>query len=199
MREAVTHAGASEPDHGAQRTGVKSDARDDAATTFARLFDANYDFVWATLRRLGVAAEGADDAAQKVFLVAARKLLDIEPHREKAFLYGAAMRIAADARYSSRRRGEIFAPLDDAAASPVGASPDDLLDQKRARELLDQILGSMDLAERSIFVLYEIEGMTMAEIADLHDIPQGTVASRLKRARETFERKVEVMQRRRLR
>jgi RNA polymerase sigma-70 factor, ECF subfamily len=196
MREARAHEGAGEPTVGAQRIGVDSEASNDAKALFTQLFDSHYDFVWATLRKLGVAGEAADDAAQKVFLVAARKLSEIEPRRERAFLYGAALRIAADARYSSRRRSEIFAPLDNTAAA-VGIGPDELLDQKRARQMLDDILSSMSLEERSVFSLYEIDGMTMAEVAELHEIPLGTVASRLKRARETFERKVAVLQKRR--
>jgi RNA polymerase sigma-70 factor (ECF subfamily) len=195
MQHAATRVGAAAPVAAGVGTGVETATENAAERAFNQLFDEHYDFVWATLRRLGVSAEAADDEAQKVFLVAARKLADIQPGRERAFLHGASVRIASDARYSSRRRGEIFASLDDASMSAGELAADELLDQKRARELLDQILDTMDLDERSVFALYEIDGLTMIEIADLIGVPQGTVASRLKRAREHFERKLSRLQR----
>jgi RNA polymerase sigma-70 factor (ECF subfamily) len=46
----------------------------------------------------------------------------------------------------------------------------------------------LSLELRAVFVLYELEDFTMAEIARTLELPPGTVASRLRRARETFER-----------
>ena len=153
----------------------------------AHLFDTYYDFVWRLVRRLGVAPAMVDDATQQIFIVAARKVAEIEPTREQSFLHGVAIRVVADGRDAARRRGT-QEELDERAPAPeLGA--DELLDQKRARHWLDQILQSMDLAERSVFVLFELEGLTMAEIATLEGLAQGTVASRLKRARETFAAK----------
>ena len=60
------------------------------------LFEAHYDFVWRSVRRLGVTPAEADDAAQSVFIVAARKLNVIESGKERAFLFGTAMRVIAD-------------------------------------------------------------------------------------------------------
>jgi RNA polymerase sigma-70 factor (ECF subfamily) len=68
---------------------------------------------------------------------------------------------------------------------------DELLDQRRARELLDRVLAELDHDLRVIFVLYEIEELTMAEIASVLELPQGTVASRLRRARQEFSARVE--------
>jgi RNA polymerase sigma-70 factor, ECF subfamily len=53
--------------------------------------------------------------------------------------------------------------------------------------VLDALLASLPLDLRTVFVLYELEELTMAEIARALDLPMGTVASRLRRARETFE------------
>jgi RNA polymerase sigma-70 factor (ECF subfamily) len=72
--------------------------------------------------------------------------------------------------------------------------PDHLTEQKRYRELLDQVLQNMDDSIRSVFVLYSFEEMTMAEIAALLDIPSGTVASRLRRAREVFKQEIMSLQ-----
>jgi RNA polymerase sigma-70 factor (ECF subfamily) len=51
---------------------------------------------------------------------------------------------------------------------------------------MDRVLESMPIALRSVLVLYEMEEMTMAEIAVMLGIPPGSVASRLRRAREHF-------------
>jgi RNA polymerase sigma-70 factor (ECF subfamily) len=155
----------------------------------AGLFDTHYDFVWRLVRRLGVPARLVDDAAQQVFIVAARKVSDIEVGRERSFLHGVAIRVASDARDAERRRGGPTAELSEHAES-LDPTPDELLDRKRARQRLDEILGAMGIEERTVFVLFEIEGLTMAAIASLEGVPPGTVASRLRRAREIFAHKI---------
>ncbi|MEO8700540.1 MAG: sigma-70 family RNA polymerase sigma factor [Kofleriaceae bacterium] len=150
------------------------------------LFDAHLDFVWRSLRRLGVPELTADDAAQEVFLVASRRLADIEVGREKSFLFATALRVASTSRRAQTRRGE----QDEAAIQHLvdpSPGPDELADRTRARVLLDIILARMELALRAVFVLYELEEMTMAEIAVTLEIPPGTVASRLRRARDEFQ------------
>jgi len=158
------------------------------------LFHLHFDQVWRLVRRLGVPAASIDDAAQEVFVVASRRLDVIERGKERAFLYGTAVRVAADARRSRDRRRE--APPEAAAAVldslPDSAvpSPDELVDQKRARELLDDIIARLPEDTRPVFVLYELEGLTMAEIATCLELAPGTVASRLRRAREAFHAQV---------
>ena len=150
------------------------------------LVTTHFDFVWRSLLRLGVLRPDADDALQQVFLVAARKIDAIQPGRERTFLFGVALRIASRARRTQMRRREV---LD---AEPTGhpdpaLAPDELIDLARARAALDAILESMPLELRAVFVLYELERSTMAEIATVLDLPGGTVASRLRRAREHFQ------------
>jgi RNA polymerase sigma-70 factor (ECF subfamily) len=64
----------------------------------AGLVKGEFAFVWRCLRRLGLRAGEADDGAQQVFLVAAWRIEDIEPGRERAFLFSIAMHVAAKAR-----------------------------------------------------------------------------------------------------
>ena len=61
-----------------------------------------------------------------------------------------------------------------------------LLEQKRHRELLDRILDTLTQDLRTAFVLFELEDLSVPEIAEVLEIPTGTVASRLRRAREQF-------------
>lgn len=161
--------------------------RDDrsAEQRVAALFHAHFDLVWRTVRRLGVPSATVDDAAQEVFVIAARKLAVIEPGKERAFLYGVAVRVAADARRAAGRH-EVAA--DHALDVVVDALPDpsELLDRKRAREVLDDLIDRLPEDARDVFVLYELEGLTMAEIAVALELAAGTVASRLRRARELF-------------
>jgi len=146
-----------------------------------------YDFVWRSLRRLGVPEEAADDAAQQVFCVFARRAPGVPPEKDKTFLFGVVIRVAQNARRSRARRPE-YVDDDAIAAMPCEqAGPEQLLEQRRARALLDDLLAEMPMDLRAVFVLYEIEEMTMVEIANVLDLPSGTVASRLRRARELFE------------
>ncbi len=78
---------------------------------------------------------------------------------------------------------------DDALAERVdaGADPEQSASRKQARDLLDRFLDGLSEDVRSVFVLFELEGMTMAAIAEMLDTPPGTVASRLRRGREDFQ------------
>src|SRR5262245_38526854 len=69
----------------------------DSAQRLRALIDAHFDFVWRSLRRLGVPAANVDDAAQKVYSIALRRIEDIAQGRERSFLFGTVMRVAADA------------------------------------------------------------------------------------------------------
>jgi RNA polymerase sigma-70 factor, ECF subfamily len=160
-----------------------------AVDRLSTMFLDHYDFVWRSVRRLGVSSEAVDDATQEVFVVASRKLDSIEAGKEKAFLFGAAIRVASDSRRARHRRRQ--SPSED-QPEPIDATPalDELVDQKRARETLDEIVGQLPEDTRPVFVLFELEGMTMAKIASYLELPAGTVASRLRRGREMFAAQV---------
>lgn len=149
------------------------------------LFAVYYAWVWRTLRRLGVAEPAVDDAAQQVFLVVSDRLDGISSGSERAFLMSVALRVAANARRSaSRRRDE-----PDDAVGERGADmpdPEQLLDIKQRRELLDRWLDALPLELRAPFVLFELEGLALGEIAVLLDVPLGTVKTRLRRSRQLF-------------
>jgi len=158
-----------------------------------RLFDAYFDYVWRLVRRLGVLDGLADDAAQQVFCVVAERLTEVEPRSEKAFLTGTAVRVAANQRRAQRRRLEV--PEDDAHPDPVdpGRTPEELVELRRERALLDRALDALPSELRAPFVLYELEDATLTEIAELLEIPRGTVASRLRRARAQFQTAVRAL------
>lgn len=149
----------------------------------------HFDSVWRALKRLGVPEGSVDDATQQVFLVASRKLREIDQGRERCYLLGIALRIASDVRRAVQRRREV--PLGDAAAllpSRPGALPDQALDEKRAHALLAMALDGMPSDMREAFVLFELEEFTTAEVAAMLGVPVGTVASRVRRARDHVRR-----------
>lgn len=150
------------------------------------LFRAHYATVWRLLRRIGVRPAQLDDAVQEVFWVAARRLDDIVPGCEASFLYGVALRVAS----GELRRERSAPPLADldalARLVDEAPSPEEQLEQRRARQLLEWVLERMPLELRVVFVLFELEGLEVRDIAALHEIPLGTASSRLRRAREEF-------------
>jgi RNA polymerase sigma-70 factor (ECF subfamily) len=151
-----------------------------------RLVLESYTPTWRLLRRLGVRLDQADDAAQHVFLVAAERIGDIQPGKERSFLYGTALRVA---KHLQRRRGrDAVAESVELTDQRLGA--DELLERKRACDVLDEALGALDVELRSVLVLYELEGLSGPEIAEIEQIPVGTVASRLRRARREFRREL---------
>jgi RNA polymerase sigma-70 factor, ECF subfamily len=150
------------------------------------LFEMHYASVWRLLRRFGVPLAQLDDAAQEVFWVAARRFDDIDAGREKAFLYGVALRVASNELRRAQARAELTSPLDDLVCGDPGPSPEESLEQRRALRLLDTALGQLPLELRTVLVLFELEGLEVSKIAEIEGLPLGTASSRLRRAREEF-------------
>jgi RNA polymerase sigma-70 factor (ECF subfamily) len=175
----------------------RTDAAVSAEARVTSAVAAHYEFVWRSLRRLGVPVEGADDAAQEVFCVFAKRAKDVAIEKEKSFLFGVAMRVAQAARRKRSRRSSVEADgggddrLSDVPSDAAG--PDALVDAARARATLDALLARMPPELRAVFVLHEIEEMTMAEVAIVLDRPPGTVASCLRRARGAFHDLVQAL------
>jgi RNA polymerase sigma-70 factor (ECF subfamily) len=174
-----------EDDSSGPRVSAAVSAQDNARV--AEMLHVHFRDVWRIVRRFGVPESSADDAAQEVFIVASRRLGDIAAGSERAFLFASAVRVAANVRRALGARREC--QEDDSGPERVDPLPsaEALLDQKRLRQLLDRALDELSDDLRVSFVLYELEGMSSPQIAELLAIPLGTVASRLRRAREAFE------------
>lgn len=149
------------------------------------LVNEHIDFLWRLLRRLGVPEADVDDAAQQVFIVATRRLAEVAPGSERTFLYGTALRTAATIRRTLRRRQRWLEHATLEAASP-DHTPHEALEHRQALALLDQMLNGLDDELREVFVLCEIEDLSAPQVAAIAKIPVGTVASRLRRARQAF-------------
>jgi RNA polymerase sigma-70 factor (ECF subfamily) len=164
------------------------------------MVDAHIDAIARVLRRLGVPEADVDDAVQQVFLTASRRLGDIVHGAEKAFLYKTALHVAAHARRTLARRKE--EPVEDFADVAEARGPgdvEDAIDRQRAAVMLEGVLDAMPEELRAVFVLFEVEELSVPEIAALVEIPVGTAASRLRRAREDFQERVGRLRARRAR
>jgi RNA polymerase sigma-70 factor (ECF subfamily) len=146
----------------------------------------NYSFIWRSLRRLGVAEQAVDDAAQQVFVLGAVKVAQIARGSERAFLFQTAVRVAMAVRrnHAQRRESMLGDDLEDLVDS--GPLPDAAAETRQRRAHLDELLDTLPMDLRTVFVLFEIECLPSPEIASILGIPVGTVASRLRRARAIF-------------
>ena len=162
---------------------------------FEEIYRTHHDFVWRTLRRMGVGERDAMDAGQKVFLIAHRRLAMFDGRSTvKTWLCGIALRVASDYRRSAISRREVLV-----ADTPCGNSheADQLrrLEERERLAILDQVLSEMPVEQRAVFVLFELEEMSGEEIAALLAVPEGTVRSRLRLARRAFSKSVTMRQR----
>jgi RNA polymerase sigma-70 factor (ECF subfamily) len=160
---------------------------------FEALYREHFRFVWRIVRRLGIDGEQVDDVVQDVFVVVHRRLGDFEGRSSaKTWLYGIVRRVVADHRRTLRRKpghevADIPAESDPDVMTSGDQSPQASVEQSERVRLLHRLLGELDDDKRDVFVLSELEGLTMVEIAEALDVNANTIASRLRAARREFE------------
>ena len=153
------------------------------------LVDRHFAFVTGVLRKAGTPEAELDDDVQRTFIAISQRLDDVRPESEKSFLFQTALRMAAHARRTLARRREVQ-DEDVQRRLDVSAQPEQLLAQKRERQLLERVLAQMAKELRTVFVLYELEEQRISEIAHTLQVPEGTVASRLRRARAEVRERI---------
>ncbi|HEU4407494.1 MAG TPA: sigma-70 family RNA polymerase sigma factor [Polyangiaceae bacterium] len=154
---------------------------------FELVYNDYFDFVWRSLRRLGVAESSVEDALQDVFVVVHRRLDEFGGRSSlKTWLFGIALRVTHDHRRRVRRKGG-HEPLDEAVADPA-PGPQERAANAEMIGLLDRALDALDDDRRAVFVLAELEQMSAPEIAEALGVKLNTVYSRLRLARQDFER-----------
>jgi len=156
------------------------------------MVENHFETVWRTLQRLGVPEASLEDSAQEVFLVASRRLDEITRGDDRGYLLEVALRIASQARRSlSKGSRELLVDglaLDPTALGTTLHAPDEALEQKRALALLAAVLDKMSKELRDAFILFEFGELSAPEVASVLEVPVGTVASRVRRAREQLRR-----------
>ena len=153
----------------------------DARSEFRSMFEAEYPFVCGVLRRAGVRHADVEDAAHEVFLVLLRRIKDYDRSKPlRPWLVGIAVRVAADQRRLARHTRELLTDAaDDNAAPSTIARFDRQLDRKRAWQILEPLPDE----RRAVYVLHELLGFSMPEVAEQLGIPLNTGYTRLRLAR----------------
>lgn len=162
------------------------------APDFAGVYRQEFDFVWRSLHRLGVAPPALDDAVQEVFMIVHRRLDSFEGRSTlRSWLFGIALRVASDYRRSLRRKPEHDLPPE--LPDPGTLPPDERAARAQEVRLVYAALDELDADKRAVFVLAELEQMTAPEIAQALSIKLNTVYSRLRAARRDFERALAIV------
>lgn len=157
------------------------------APDFTAVYRAHFAYVIRALRRLGVREADLADLAHDVFVVVHRKLASFDPSRPmKPWLFGIAFRTALD----KKRRHACFkeslsrdAGERDASQTPAA---DDLVAAREAHDIVMRALDALSDDQRAVFVMHELEGLSMPDVAEVIDAPLNTLYSRLRLARDAF-------------
>ena len=159
------------------------------ALIFLAVFNAHVAYVCQTLRRLGVREADVEDVAHDVFLQVHLQLHQYDASRPlRPWLFAFAFRKASEHRRQARVRLEIVGSTEE----PPDLAPTALEQVLRheALKLGHQALGAIELDQRAVFVLHELDGCGMPEVAAALEIPLNTAYSRLRLARAAFDKAV---------
>jgi RNA polymerase sigma-70 factor, ECF subfamily len=180
-----------------ERRVFASGSTDERATWhFDALYREHFGFAWRVVRRLGVRGQAVDDVVQDVFIVVHRRLGDFVGRSSvKTWLYGIIRRVVADHRRALRRKPGHDTPAATRRSDPrdpdalVGddESPDARVEQSERVRVLHHLLAGLDEDKREVFILAELEELTIAEIAEALGANANTIGSRLRAARRQFE------------
>jgi RNA polymerase sigma-70 factor (ECF subfamily) len=150
-----------------------------------QIFDEHARYVFRVLRYLGVPEADVPDVCQEVFITVHRKIDEFEGRSQvRTWLYRICTNAASDRRRRAHVRREVPTDWTAPDARTNAELTGDALGRIEARSAIDHALSLLDEDKRVVFVLYEIEGFTMQEVADIVGCPLQTAYSRLRAARE---------------
>jgi RNA polymerase sigma-70 factor, ECF subfamily len=156
---------------------------------FESIYNQYFDFVWSSVRRLGVSAAATDDVVQEVFIVIHSRLHTLEqPQALRSWIYGIVRRTVSGHHRSRRVKEASGAALAaEPNAQPLPPTPLDLVEQNDKVKLLFSLLEELDEPKREVFMMAELDELAVPEIAEILEIPLNTAYSRLRAARQAFE------------
>jgi RNA polymerase sigma-70 factor (ECF subfamily) len=151
--------------------------------SFRDLYSEQSQYMWRTLRRLGVRAADQEDLLQEVFLRAVRSLASLDPDLPvRPWLFGIAFRVVSDFRRLSRHRVEVL--RGSLEAPDQAPAPAEAYERAESCRLLHLALQQVPLERRALLLMFYFDEYTMAEIADVFPMPVQTLYTRLRRARQ---------------
>jgi RNA polymerase sigma-70 factor (ECF subfamily) len=155
--------------------------------TLEEIYERHADFVWRTLRRMGVPEEDVADGVQSVVLAVHRGLGKFEGRSSvTTWLFAVCRSVARERRQRPHRRHEVFDEVMIESEIDLRADVSAHAESRHLASVLESILETLDVAQKNVLVLFELEGMTGEEVATALAIPVGTVHSRLFAARKAF-------------
>ncbi len=158
------------------------------ALDFDRVYEEHFDFVWRSLRLLGVTEEGLEDAAQECFGVVSRQLARFEGRSSiRTWLFAITQRVAANQRRTVRRKQRPLEPLVDVFESDA-PSPDAQAEAAEVVRVIARFCDGLPSSSRSVFVLALLEGLPAPEVAQATGLPVNTVYSRVHTLRDGLRR-----------
>lgn len=156
---------------------------------FTDVFRQHFDFVWRTIRSLGVPDAMVDDAVQEVFICVHRRLPDFERRSAlKTWIYSIAYHTAQNFRRSARRRET--SELDEQMASRQ-PGPSEYVAGAQAGRFVLEFLDQLSRERRDVFVLCVLEELSAPDVAAILQVKLNTVYSRLRLARADFRAALE--------
>jgi len=171
--------------------GSQADPRAEVcAWSFEALYEEHFDFVWRNARRLGVGEASVDDAVQETFLVLHRRLGEFEGRSSvKTWLFRILVRVASDHRRTVRRKSPHLhgEAVDADTVADEGNDPHEEAARQEGVRRLHHLLDELDDDRRAVFVMAELEQMTVPEIAEALGANVNTVYARLRTARQEFD------------
>lgn len=158
---------------------------------FEDVYERYFEFVWRSLRLLGVARAALDDAVQDVFGTIARQLPRFEGRSSlRTWVFGIAQFTAANHRRSARRKSAPLEPLNDDLASDE-PGPHAHAEAQQLKDVIFRFCEELDEGRRAVFVLGVLEEIPAAEIAELLEIPVNTVYSRSRALKQALRTQLE--------
>ena len=153
---------------------------------FEALYSAYFHHVTRWARAFGCPHADIDDVAQETFLVARRKLDQFRGGNAAGWLYRIAQHVTRSHRRRAWLRRMLHRDPDVAAIAARQVSPVEALEQREARRQMHDILSQMSERRRTTFFLFEIEGYSGEELAQLEGVAVNTIYTRLHHARRDF-------------
>jgi RNA polymerase sigma-70 factor (ECF subfamily) len=161
-------------------------------SSFESIYQQYFDFVWSSVRRLGVGNAAVDDVVQEVFIVIHSRLDTLEqPEALRSWIYGIVRRTVSSHHRAQRTKEASGAALAAEPETRRSPTPFDFADQNDQVRLLGHILAELDEPKREVFMMVELDELTVPEVAEILDIPLNTAYSRLRAARQAFEEAIE--------
>lgn len=166
---------------------------------FDAIYERWFDDVTRWVRAMGGPRSDEEDLVQDVFLVAHRRFKDFDGSNVSGWLYQIARRRVRDYRRLRWVKSVLLRDSPHSHEAPIkGPGPADTLETKEKHRVLEKLLGKLNQTERAAIVLFEIEGYSGQEIAEIQKVPLNTIWARIHKARKKLRTELTRLENKRL-